>query len=65
MGLFSTAFVEYGYYKSTEELVQAVNFALKVGGVDENNIKLSFNPVAGNVLVRSGRGYQLGIAGKW
>ena len=63
-GLFSTAFVAYGYYDTMQDIVKAINDALRVESVSQNNIELTYNILTGKVVVRVGNGYQLGLTGR-
>ena len=63
-GLFSTAFIAYGYYNTMQDIVEASNNALRTEGVGKNNIDLTYNDLTGKVLVRVEGGYQLGLTGR-
>ena len=63
-GLYSAAFVEFGYYKSMEEIIEAVNASLVDSGVSTGNIDVSYETRVGKVLVRVGGGYKLALTGR-
>ena len=62
-GFFSTAFVDYGYYETMQDLVKATNKAPKAE-IHNDNIKLTFNAVTGKVTVQLKSGYQLILTGR-
>ena len=64
MGMPTTAYVQYGYYKSVEEIVQAANSAIRGQDLSSGNISLSYSVVTGKVTAHLRGGYQLYIKGR-
>lgn len=62
-GIFSSAFVDYGYYETMQNLIKAANAALKKE-TKNDNITLTFNARTEKVTVHLKNGYQLIITGR-
>ena len=60
--LFEQAVIDYGYYESMQDLIQAANRTLAKNVND--NIKLTYNAVNGKVTVGLNNGYELGFFGR-
>ena len=58
---FEQAIIDYGYYESMQDLIQAANRTLAKNVND--NIKLTYNAVSGKVTVELNNGYELGFFG--
>ena len=61
--IFLVAFVDYGYYETTNDLVKSVNAALK-RNIGNDNIRLTYNVRTEKVTVHVKNSHQLGIMGR-
>ena len=61
-GFWSTAYVDYGYYTSAEDLIKAINAALVATGDVSDNIKLTYNDLTKKVSVQIKNNCQLAPA---
>ena len=61
--IFQTAFVDYGYYGTMNDLAKSVNAALK-RNIGNDNIRLTYNVRTEKVTVHVKNSHQLGIMGR-
>ena len=64
-GRSSAVQVQYGYYKTPDKLVDAINAAFRQAGVPESDIKLEYKPVTRKIYFTIGGGYRLVLYFRW